>query len=73
MQSDEGDFVKLEFLAKFQTMRNQIFKKSTIKSAFRNTGPIPCNPEVVFQKVRALPRCTRTATSPPFHPTLSMK
>ncbi len=37
MQSDEGDFGKLEFLAKFQAMRTQNFKKSTIQSAFRRT------------------------------------
>ena len=58
MRSSKGDFGKLEFLAKFQTMYNQTFKKSTIKSAFKNTGLIPYNPEVVFQKVRALPRST---------------
>ena len=27
MRSGEGDFGKLEFLAKFQTMRTQTFKK----------------------------------------------
>ena len=48
MQSSEGDFGKLEFLAKFQTMRNKTFKKSTIKLAFKNTGLIPYNPEVVL-------------------------
>ena len=58
MRLDEEDFGKLEFLAKFQTMRNQTFKKSTIKSAFKNTGLIPYNSEVVLQKVRALPRST---------------
>ena len=65
MRSGEGDFGKLEFLAKFQTMRTKTFKKSTIQSAFRNTGLIPYNPEVVLQKVRALPRSTRTVTPPP--------
>ena len=49
-------------------MRTQPFKKSTIKSAFRNTGLIPYNPEIVLQKVRALPRCTRTVTPPPSNP-----
>ena len=65
MQSGEGDFGKLAFLAKFQTMPIQTFKKSTIQSVFRNTGLILYNPEVVFQKVRALPRSTRTIILPP--------
>ena len=66
MQSGEGNFGKLEFLAKFQTMHNQTFKKSTIKSAFRKTGLIPYNPEIILQKVRALPRSTQTiAPTPP--------
>ena len=65
MRSGEGDFGKLEFLAKFHTMRTQTFQKSTVKSAFRITGLIPYNPEVVFQKDHALPRCTRIVTPPP--------
>ena len=56
MQLSEGDFSKLKFLAKFQTICNQTFKKSTIRSAFRNTRLISYNPEVVLQKVYALPR-----------------
>ena len=56
MQLGEGDFSKLEFLAKFQTMRNQIFKKSTIKSVFKTTELIPYNLEVIFQKVCAFLR-----------------
>ena len=72
MQLGEGDFGKLEFLAKFQTMRTQTFRKSTIQSAFRKTGLIPYNPEVVLQQVRTLPRFTRTIT-PRLHPTPPMK
>ncbi len=49
MRSGEGDFGKLEFLAKFQVMRTQTFKKSTIQSAFKRIGLIPYNPEVVLQ------------------------
>ena len=56
MQSSEGDFNKLKFLAKFQTMCNQIFKKSIIRSAFRNTGLIFYNLEVVLQKFCAFLR-----------------
>ena len=62
----------LKFLAKFETMRTQTFKKSTIKSAFRNTGLIPYNPEVVLQKVRSLPRSIWTITPPPHEPTNKM-
>lgn len=61
----EGDFGKLGLLARFHSMRNQTFKKSTIKSAFRNTGLIPYNPEVIFQKVHVLPRCTLIVIPPP--------
>ena len=45
-------------------MRNQTFKKSIIKLAFKNTGLIPYNPEVVLWKVHILPRSTRTITLP---------
>ena len=72
MRSGKGDFGKLEFLAKVQIMRTQNFKKSTIKSAFRNMGLIPYNPEVVLQKVCALPKPTRTSTPPPPDPTNEM-
>ena len=70
MRSGEGDFGKLEILAKFQTMRTQTFKKSNIKSSLRNTGLIPYSPEVLLQKVRPLPRSTRTINYPRLHPTL---
>ena len=50
MRSGEGDFGKLKFLAKFQVMRTQTFKKSTIQSAFKRTGIIPYNPEDVLNK-----------------------
>ena len=72
MRSSEGDFGKLEFLAKFQVMRTQTFKKSTIQSAFKRTGLIPYNPEVVLQQVRALPSSTRAITPPPSNPTNEM-
>lgn len=52
-------FTKVEFLVVFNQFRRQAFKTSTIESAWRNTGLIPYNPEVVLQKVRnslSLPR-----------------
>ena len=68
MRLGEEDFGKLEFLAKFQTMHTQTFRKPTIQSAFRKTGLIPYNPEVVLQQIRTLPRFTRTITPPPPDP-----
>ncbi len=53
-------------------MRTQTFKKSTIKSAFKNTGLIFYNPEIVLQKIRALPKPTRTSTPPPLDQTNEM-
>ena len=50
-------------------MRTQTFKKSTIKSAFKNTRLILYNPEIVLQKICTLPKLTRTSTSPPLDPT----
>ena len=38
------DFNKLDFLAAFQTIQAQTFTKSTIRSAWKNTGLIPYNP-----------------------------
>ena len=72
MRWGDGNFGMFEFLAKFQTMRTLTFKKSTIQSAFRNTGLIPYNPGVVHQKVRALPRSTWAITLPPPNPTNKM-
>ncbi len=69
IRSGSGDFGRFEFLAKFQFMRTQTFKKFTIKSAFKNTRLIPYNPEIVFQKIYGLPKPTRTSTSPPPDPT----
>ena len=37
MWSSKDDFDKLEFLAKFQVMPTQNFKKSIIKSALKRT------------------------------------
>ena len=50
-------------------MHTQTFKKSIIQSAFRRTGLILYNDEVVLQQVRALPRFARTITPPPPDPT----
>ncbi len=44
-------FGKLEFLAAFQSFRNQIFKSSTIRHAFKSTGLIRFNPDLVLDKI----------------------
>jgi len=61
------NFGKLEFLAAFQTFRNQTFKDTTIRHAFEITGLVSYNPEVVMEKVRAnqLRRALRTSSPPP--------
>ena len=47
-----SDFDRLDFLAAFNWMRSQTFKPSTIKSAFRKTGWVPYNPEIVLEQIR---------------------
>ena len=44
-------FDKLEFLAAFQSFRNQSFKFSTIRYAFKSTSLVPFNPDVVPDKI----------------------
>ena len=56
MQLSKNLFSKLEFLVKFQTMYNQIFKKSTIKSVFKIIQLLSYNLEVLFQKICAFLR-----------------
>ena len=46
------EFGKLQFLAEFQTMRERTFTEATICSAWKKTGLIPFNPEVVLGKIR---------------------
>ncbi len=65
MREGAADYGKLEFLASLQTIRNQTFKKSTIRSAFKNTRLIPYNPEIVLWKIRALKPAPRAVTPPP--------
>lgn len=61
-----SDFDRLDFLAAFNWMRTQTFTSSTIHSAFRKTGFVPYNPEVVLEKIRSLaPRATTPDESIP--------
>ena len=52
ISTGDESFTKVEFLAAFNQFRRQAFKSSTIQSAWRATGLIPYNPDVVLQKVR---------------------
>ena len=66
------NFGKLEFLAAFQSFRNQTFKPTTIRHAFKITGLVPFNPQVVLETVKASQRRRRlrTPTPPPLEPLL---
>lgn len=48
----DREFGKLEFLAAYQTFHTQTFKPSTIRHAFRDTGIVPFNPNMVLDKIR---------------------
>ena len=61
------EFDKLDFLAAFQKIRAQTFMESTIRSAWKNTGLIPYNPQVVLSKIAAIQNSTRPVT-PPYQP-----
>jgi len=62
-----GDFNKSEFLDTIDTICQQTFKPSTLRSGFRAAGLIPYNPEIVISKVReaTLPPSQAVLTSGP--------
>ena len=45
-------FGKFKFLATFQSFRHQTFKPTTICHAFKSTGLVPFDPDVVPDKIR---------------------
>ena len=47
-----GDFGKVEFHDKIDSIHQQTSKPSTIQSAFRATGLIPFNPSIVISKLK---------------------
>ena len=49
---EDEKFGKLEFLAAFQSFRHQTFKPTTIRHAFKSTGLVPFDPDVVPDKIR---------------------
>ena len=56
VRTGDSDFSKYEFLAAFNDVRAQAFTESTILSAFRKTGLMPYNPELVVGAMQELVR-----------------
>ena len=46
------EFGKLQFLVELQTIRGKTFTEATICSAWKKTGLIPFNPEMVLSEIR---------------------
>ncbi len=69
MRTGIPEFGKLDFLASLTIVRAKIFKKPTILSAFKKTGLILYNPEIVLQKIcSANSRSTSSWPVTPLHP-----
>ena len=64
IRAENLNFNKLDFLTAFQTIRTQTFTKSTICSAWKNTGLIPYNPSVVLSKIEAIQASIHPITPP---------
>lgn len=63
------NFSKVEFLAAIGRVRRGAFKKSTIMHAWRDTGLIPYDPEVVLSKIRPKKVSTPPLTNDRIEPT----
>ena len=64
------NFNKVEFLAAITEIRTATFKRNSIKSAFRETGLVPFNPQKVIAKLvenRSSPSSSPSTTPPPEH------
>ena len=64
VQTGDKTFTKVEFLNVFNGFRQQVFKTTTIESAWKKTGLIPYNPSIVLNKVREILPPPRPATPP---------
>ena len=64
-QSGCSDFNKVEFLHALHSIREQTFNKNIILSAFRETGLLPFDPEIVLERLRELEAPTRLTTPSP--------
>lgn len=58
------DFDKIEFLQALHKVRLKTFKRQTILSAWRKTGLIPFNPQIVLDAVQKPPIFKRIVTPP---------
>ncbi len=72
IQSSSKAFGKLDFLAKFQFIRTQIFQKSTSKSVFKTIGLIFYNPKIILQKICAPSKLICILIPSPLDPTYKM-
>ncbi|TKA66365.1 hypothetical protein B0A49_07680, partial [Cryomyces minteri] len=59
------NFNKVEFLAALQSIRLQTLQKSTVLSAWRQTGLIPWNPNLVIDRLQAYAATQPRTPSPP--------
>jgi hypothetical protein len=58
------EFSKVEFLAAFEKMRKQTFKRSTILSAWKKAGLYPLQPDIVLNKMKLFDPPERPVTPP---------
>ena len=61
------DFSKIEFLSALRSIRQQAFKPTTIVSAFRKTGLIPWNPDLVLSSLQESQICLPSRPITPTH------
>ena len=61
-QTGTINYDKVEFLENFPAIRRRAFNSNNILSAFRSTGLVPFNPDIVLSKY---PISSRTTTPPP--------
>jgi hypothetical protein len=72
IQTGDETITKVEFLAAFNHFRNQAFKSSTVRSAWKKTGLIPYDPSIVLNKVReTMPRSQTPPRESVFQPLAS--
>jgi hypothetical protein len=54
VRNGDVEFSRSTFLAAFQSIRQQTFKKGTITSAWKNAGLVPYNPQIVLDTMARL-------------------
>lgn len=66
MRQAGGDFSRIDFLAYFQAIHDKAFKATTVVSAWRKSGLVPYDPDVVLRHLAEFQRPaspTRAVTS----------